>query len=191
MARTERGEVSPIFLEFIDGIKSHLEQEMGYPQDLRLHFSHLISSIVNSLPRGVARLRLFSPEMRYTLFYLFSNWCGMYGTQTTETNQQIRPHKSALSFNALQAMSALLCCGPVFHSRGLDKENSLYGWLENMLHSGEPRVQTLGRKTVQMLLQNNATSPTLLSWVIDHCYESKASCAQLCFHALSNTLAAM
>ena len=143
---------------------------------------------------------------------------------------------SALSFNALQAMSALLCCGPVFHPTALDKDSTIYRWLKNMLSSGEPRVseggfvfsfpwtpththellhtrlcmhmyahsyththththartqiQTLGRKTVQMLLENN-THHTLLSWVIDHCYESKAECAQLCFHALSNTLADM
>ena len=50
------------------------------------------------------------------------------------------------------------------------------------------QVQTLGRKTVQMLLQNNINS-TLLAWVIDHCYDSKPICAQLCFHALCNTLA--
>lgn len=39
-----------------------------------------------------------------------------------------------------------------------------------------------------MLLQNNSDS-TLLDWVIDHCYDSKPICAQLCFHALCNTLA--
>ena len=50
------------------------------------------------------------------------------------------------------------------------------------------QIQTLGRKTVQMLLQNNMDA-TLLSWVIDHCYDSKPACAQLCFHALCNTLA--
>lgn len=39
-----------------------------------------------------------------------------------------------------------------------------------------------------MLLQNNSDT-TLLAWVIDHCYDSKPICAQLCFHALCNTLA--
>ncbi len=50
------------------------------------------------------------------------------------------------------------------------------------------QVQDLGRKTVQMLLRNNIDS-TLLEWVIDRCYASKPVCAQLCFHALCNTLA--
>ena len=53
------------------------------------------------------------------------------------------------------------------------------------------QVQMLGRKTVQMLLQNNSNAPTLLNWVIDRCYELSVTCAELCFHALSNTLAAM
>jgi len=49
------------------------------------------------------------------------------------------------------------------------------------------QVQTLGRQTVQMLLQNNEND-TLLAWVVDRCYGSKPICAQLCFHALCNTL---
>lgn len=53
------------------------------------------------------------------------------------------------------------------------------------------QVQTLGRKTVQMLLLNNPSQPTLFRWVVDRCYDSRVSCAQLCFHALSNTIAEM
>ena len=55
----------------------------------------------------------------------------------------LRPNSraSSVSFNALQGMSALLCCGPVFHPKGLDKDSSLYHWLGNMLSSGEPRVR--------------------------------------------------
>ena len=50
------------------------------------------------------------------------------------------PRASALSFNSLEAMSALLCCGPVFHNKGLERESNLYRWLDNMLTSGEQRV---------------------------------------------------
>ena len=52
------------------------------------------------------------------------------------------PRASALSFHALQAMSALLCEGPVFSNKVLDRESTLYRWLENMLSSGENRVMT-------------------------------------------------
>lgn len=42
-------------------------------------------------------------------------------------------------------MSALLCCGPVFHPKCLDKEPSIYNiyrWLENMLRSDEQKVRS-------------------------------------------------
>ena len=50
------------------------------------------------------------------------------------------------------------------------------------------KIQSLGRRTVQLLLQNNRET-TLLNWVIDHSYSTKLTCANLCFHALSNTFA--
>lgn len=55
-----------------------------------------------------------------------------------------RHSHNLLSLNALQAMSALLCCGPVFHPKCLDKDPSIYNiyrWLENMLRSEEPKVR--------------------------------------------------
>lgn len=52
------------------------------------------------------------------------------------------------------------------------------------------QIQQLGRKTVQLLLQNNK-EPFLLNWVLDHCYSSRSNCATLCFHALSSTFAKM
>ena len=45
-----------------------------------------------------------------------------------------------VSFNSLQAMSALLCCGPVFQSNGLATNSPLYRWLDNMLNCNETRV---------------------------------------------------
>ena len=37
-------------------------------------------------------------------------------------------------------MSALVCCGPIFDSSELKKDSNLYGWLDNMISSQEPRV---------------------------------------------------
>ena len=71
-------------------LESETDRIMGFLQELRLHFTILVASIINSLPRGVARLRLFSAEMRYNLFYLFSNWCGLFGLMVTETEQEMR-----------------------------------------------------------------------------------------------------
>lgn len=115
---------------------------MTYLQDLRLFFAMFISNIINSLPQGKDQSRLFSQEMRYSLFQIFSNWCGLYGLMLSDSDQEARRNSrhNALSFNALQAMSALLCCGPVFHHKCLEKDFGMYRWLENMLSSDEPKV---------------------------------------------------
>jgi hypothetical protein len=188
MARTEHGEISPVLLDFIEGIKSYLDSEkegvQSYPE-LRLHFACLIASIINGVPHGQSRVLLLSAVSRQGLFYLFANWCGLFG-QRVDVDTRLR--NPQVSFNSLQAMSALLCCGPVFQSNGLEPSSSLYRWLDNMLNCSEARVQILGRKTVQLLLHNNTNCPTLLGWVVDRCYDSKPAAAQLCFHALSNTI---
>lgn len=75
----------------VSNCRSHLDLETDrYLQELPLHFSMLISAIVNSLPKGKMRLQLFSPEMRSNLFYLFSNWCGVFGPQLSEAEHEMR-----------------------------------------------------------------------------------------------------
>ena len=63
---------------------------VGYLTELRLYFAALIANMINSLPKGEARLRLFSPEMRYNLFYLFANWCGLFGPVVQDPEQEAR-----------------------------------------------------------------------------------------------------
>jgi len=108
----------------------------SYPE-LRLHFAGLIASVINSVPRGQGRMLLFTPVSRQSLFYLFANWCGLFGQRV---DVEVRSRNPQLSYNSLQAMSALLCCGPVFQANGLDKSSAIYRWLDNMLNCGEARV---------------------------------------------------
>lgn len=108
----------------------------SYPE-LRLHFAGLIANVVNSVPRGQGRVLLFTSVSRQSLFYLFANWCGLFGQRV---DVDMRTRNPQLSFNSLQAMSALLCCGPVFQANGLDKNSAIYRWLDNMLNCGEARV---------------------------------------------------
>ena len=102
-----------------------------------------------------------------------------------------KAHTQDLSFAALEAMSALVCSGPVFDPRGLGPSGYMYKWLRSMLSSKDARIQTLGRKTLQQLLQNNTGISLLLNWVVDHCFDQDQTAAQLYFHALSNTLSSM
>lgn len=42
---------------------------------------------------------------------------------------------------APQAMSAVLCCGPVFDNVGLSPDGYLYKWLDNILACQDHRVR--------------------------------------------------
>ena len=121
--------------------RSYLDSEkegvQSYPE-LRLHFACLIASIINGVPHGQSRVLLLSAVSRQGLFYLFANWCGLFG-QRVDVDTRLR--NPQVSFNSLQAMSALLCCGPVFQSNGLEPSSSLYRWLDNMLNCSEARVK--------------------------------------------------
>ena len=80
-------------------LRNYLESENDlmtsfiYIQELRLYFSALIANIITSLPKGPDRLRLFVPEIRYNLFYLFANWCGLFGLLVRETEPETRLKK--------------------------------------------------------------------------------------------------
>lgn len=50
------------------------------------------------------------------------------------------PRTTQLVNHVLHAMSALLCCGPVFDTEVLGPSNYLYSWLENMLSAPEEKV---------------------------------------------------
>lgn len=41
----------------------------------------------------------------------------------------------------LQAMSAVLCCGPVADNVGLSSDGYLYKWLDNILDSQDKKVR--------------------------------------------------
>jgi hypothetical protein len=201
-ARVENGRLAAEFEEFIDGIRTYLESESDNDgpllNELRYHLSGFIARLVMSLPRGEARVRLLPTDVKYNLFHLCGNWCGHLGLMQRRFELQRRPdsaHKKAhtqdLSFAALEAMSALVCSGPVFDPRGLGPSGYMYKWLRSMLSSKDARIQTLGRKTLQQLLQNNTGISLLLNWVVDHCFDQDQTAAQLYFHALSNTLSSI
>lgn len=44
------------------------------------------------------------------------------------------------TFTFFQAMSAVLCCGPVADNVGLSSDGYLYKWLDNILDSQDKKV---------------------------------------------------
>jgi len=60
--------------------------------------------------------------------------------QSQAANQGAEEACSELEFAALQAMSALLSCGPCFTNQGLCYEGIFYPWLDMMLDSSDDKV---------------------------------------------------
>jgi hypothetical protein len=58
-------------------------------------------------------------------------------------NQGAEEACSELEFAALQAMSALLSCGPCFTNQGLCYEGIFYPWLDMMLDCSDEKVRPL------------------------------------------------
>ena len=50
------------------------------------------------------------------------------------------PQCTELQMSALQAMSAVLCCGPCFDPNGLAEDDCYYAWLNMLLASQDDRV---------------------------------------------------
>lgn len=76
---------------------------------------------------------------------LFATWSGKYGAPFApvplQDNDQSHKKCTELQFIALQAMSALLCCGPCIDPEGLEyNDGDFYRWLDNMLNSHEEKV---------------------------------------------------
>ncbi|XP_046390276.1 protein furry [Ischnura elegans] len=91
-----------------------------------------------------------------------------------------------LQLSALQAMSALLCCGPCFDPKGLCEEGGyFYPWLDLLLHSRDEKVYGVGCETVVLLLECNPDIGALLDWAVDRCYTAPPRVADACFLALA------
>lgn len=99
---------------------------------------------------------LLKRDLRSNLFSLFRSWSGPYGsalvwnappaipivtTTAAVSSEAASISEEELQFAALQAMSAILCCGPCFDVKNLlSEEGSLYGWLNILLSSRDEKV---------------------------------------------------
>ena len=102
---------------------------------------------------------LLKRDLRSNLFSLFRHWSGPYGssllwnvpsvpsvttTAASVTSEATSVSEEELQFAALQAMSAVLCCGPCFDGKNLlSEDGSLYGWLSTLLASKDEKVNII------------------------------------------------
>ena len=59
--------------------------------------------------------------------------------------------------SAVRAMSAVLCCGKVFDSNGLNDDGYIYHWLDTLLGSQDEKVRELVHlvRLLTLILQQN------------------------------------
>ncbi|CAH0386341.1 unnamed protein product [Bemisia tabaci] len=198
----------PTIVEYVDGARLCLEAESDKEAlgDIKLHFCNFIRKMLKSFSLEICQT-LLKRDLRRNLFLLFANWSGNWGrplssfmsssmctvgaasTSSLASNTQDVPsakNEEELQFSALQAMCAVLCCGPCFDPQGLlSEDGSLYPWLDLLLASDNEKIRQLGEETVILLLECNPDMGSLLDWVVDRCYTAVPKVADSCFLSLA------
>ncbi|XP_008307519.1 protein furry homolog isoform X2 [Cynoglossus semilaevis] len=180
-----------LFLEYVDQTRMLLEAENDKDaeilKDIRAHFSATVANLIQCVPVHHRRFLFPQQSLRHHLFILFSQWAGPFSImftpldRYTAKNQQITRYQ----YCALKAMSAVLCCGPVFDNTGLSPDGYLYKWLDNILACQDQRVHLLGCEVVILLLELNPDQNNLLKWAVDRCYTGSYQLASGCFKAIA------
>ncbi|XP_076468272.1 protein furry-like isoform X4 [Babylonia areolata] len=186
----ETGQLTSMFVDYIDGARQYLEGEndrdLPILQEIRLHFSCFLQHLINNTPMEY-RKTLLSRELRYSLFHLFANWSGHFSLTFGTLDRRLSKEESwsEQELSAVRAMSAVLCCGPVFDKNGFNDDGYIYHWLDTLLSSSDEKIYELAKETVYLLLDFNPDVQGLLDWVIDRCYTGQKEVADGCFSALA------
>uniref|UniRef100_A0A4W5PN63 FRY microtubule binding protein n=1 Tax=Hucho hucho TaxID=62062 RepID=A0A4W5PN63_9TELE len=180
-----------LFLEYVDLTRILLEaendKELEILKDIRAHFSAMVANLIQCVPVHHRRFLFPQQSLRHHLFILFSQWAGPFSVMFTpldrysDRNHQITRYQ----YCALKAMSAVLCCGPVFDNVGLSPDGYLYKWLDNILACQDLRVHQLGCEVVILLLELNADQVNLFNWAVDRCFTGSYQLASGCFKAIA------
>ncbi|KAI2659704.1 hypothetical protein H4Q32_022210 [Labeo rohita] len=180
-----------LFLEYVDLTRMLLEaendKELDILKDMRAHFSGMVANLIQCVPVHNRRLLFPQQSLRHHLFILFSQWAGPFSVMFTpldrysDRNHQITRYQ----YCALKAMSAVLCCGPVFDNVGLSTDGYLYKWLDNILACHDLRVHRLGCEVVILLLELNPDQVNLFNWAVDRCFTGSYQLASGCFKAIA------
>ncbi|CAD7002946.1 unnamed protein product [Ceratitis capitata] len=184
----------PTFVEYIEGAIQYLLAETDKDntsiREVKAHFCNFIRKMIKNFSLESCGT-LLTRELKRNLFNLFATWCGSFSKPLGFTSQIGQtPDEEKLQFSALQALSALLCCGHIFHPPYLSDYGIIYEWLDMLLTSKDEKIYLLARDTVVLLLESNPDSGVLLEWVIDRCYTSTPREADACFLALASIFSA-
>ncbi|KAG9351808.1 hypothetical protein JZ751_023059 [Albula glossodonta] len=201
-----------LFLEYVDLTRMLLEaendKEVEILKDIRAHFSAMVANLIQCVPVHHRRFLFPQQSLRHHLFILFSQWAGPFSVMFTpldrysDRNHQITRYQYCAlkgeiggglevlvnfsgNLGPTQAMSAVLCCGPVFDNVGLSPDGYLYKWLDNILACHDLRVHRLGCEVVVLLLELNPDQVNLFNWAVDRCFTGSYQLASGCFKAIA------
>ncbi|CAG0895239.1 unnamed protein product, partial [Darwinula stevensoni] len=177
----------PVFVEYIDGARLYLESEPEKEnpvREIKLYFCSFIYKLIQSFSLDLRRT-LLGRDVRRNLFHLFSSWSGKLSLKSHSKDQQ-EYQLHDFEWGALQAMCAVLACGPCFDPRDLLEDGSLYPWLDRLLEFPDKKVQQLGRETLELLLEFNGDTGALLDSVVERCYTGSVLVADACFCAIAS-----
>ncbi|XP_070490077.1 protein furry isoform X3 [Chironomus tepperi] len=187
----ERDTLHPTFVDYMEGARLYLEAEIDKDnsnmREVKIHFCDFIRIMIKNFSLETCNT-LLSRDLKRNLFNLFTSWCGQYAKPLGVSSNIIstNPDEEKLQFSALQAMSALLCCGACFDTQNLSEDGNIYSWLDLLLTSSDDKIYQLGKDTVVLLLECNPDAGMLLEWVIDRCYTATSKEADACFFALAS-----
>ncbi|VDM37733.1 unnamed protein product [Toxocara canis] len=183
-----------VLVDFIESMRQNLEsdqdRDVALLTNLRLHFAKTIALLVNSISPE-KRHNLMASDKKQSLFFLFTSWCSRSIASSDRRSVQYRRARregevgTYVEQRAVEAMCALLCCGPIFEStKSIGEDGYLYGWLETLLESTNPVLEKLVESTLSIMLDLNDETAQLLDWTVNVCYSKPAPVAAKCFRAL-------
>ena len=188
------GQLKPVLLDFLESARLFLESDQDRDvqtfASLKLHFAKMSHLLIRSFPPE-KRAHLLPAERRHSLFILFTSWSNRLALVFDKRHAKDSDSLSPGEHHAVSAMCAVLCAGPVFEaSKAIgDESGYLYGWLDALLSSRNAKVAELTAETLVLLLDFNAETPSLLDWLLDHCYTAAPRIADHCFRALATVFA--
>ncbi|KFB41528.1 AGAP004892-PA-like protein [Anopheles sinensis] len=186
----------PTFVEYIDGARLYLETETDKDsssmREVKTHFCDFIRKMIKNFSLESCAT-LLSRDLKRNLVNLFVAWSGStyalpfasHGHQSHGSHHAGHHGEEKLQFSALQAISAVLCCGPCFDPGHLAEDGAIYSWLDMLMTSKDEKIYELAKETVVLLLESNPDIGQLLEWVIDRCYTASPREADACFLALA------
>uniref|UniRef100_A0A8B9HPG1 Furry homolog a (Drosophila) n=1 Tax=Astyanax mexicanus TaxID=7994 RepID=A0A8B9HPG1_ASTMX len=168
-----------LFLEYVDLTRMLLEAENDKDveifKDIRAHFSSMVANLIQCVP-GEEKPFKSTPYCIYNKI-----------PHSVHTHCRNRPLNQVMYMYecTTNAMSTVLCCGPVFDNVGLSPDGYLYKWLDNILACQDLRVHQLGCEVVVLLLELNPDQANLFNWAVDRCYTGSYQLASGCFKAIA------